>query len=150
MSAEEVIKQLESCVAQAAEQTGYEIYESRVYMRKGVCTLDVRIDNGAVISHEDCARFSSQLNNLIEARAIEADYSLEVSSPGFKRKLRNRAEYLRFTGSPVKILSLSGEPQSVYKGILLSCGDDSLRVREETGKVCDIGFSDVKSAFLDL
>jgi ribosome maturation factor RimP len=140
-------KEVESLIARAAVESSVEIYESSIQLRKGRAVIAVSIDTGTVVSHDDCVRYTRALDSLIEQAGIEDDYILEVASPGLKRKLRTSAEFIRFTGSPVKIV-FGGARTGFIKGSIVSADVDAVTV--DDGKNADrILFSDIKNANLD-
>jgi ribosome maturation factor RimP len=57
------------------------------------------------ITHEDCAQFSRDFGVLLDVEDLIPgdEYTLEASSPGLDRKLSQREDFERFTGSLVKI-----------------------------------------------
>ena len=57
------------------------------------------------VTHEDCAQFAQDFGTVLDVEDLVpgAEYTLEVSSPGLERKLSKPADYLRFTGSLVKL-----------------------------------------------
>ncbi len=64
-------------------------------------------DQLAGVTHEDCANYSRELGTIldVEDAVPGASYLLEVSSPGLDRKLVKPADYERFSGSRVKIMT---------------------------------------------
>jgi ribosome maturation factor RimP len=58
------------------------------------------------VTHEDCARFSREFGTIIDVEGVIAgSYTLEVSSPGLDRKLTKAADFKRFTGSRMKLMT---------------------------------------------
>ncbi len=57
------------------------------------------------MTHEDCAKFAQDFGTVLDVEDLipGAEYTLEVSSPGLERKLSKAEEYIRFTGSVVKL-----------------------------------------------
>jgi ribosome maturation factor RimP len=57
------------------------------------------------VTHEDCAVFSRDFGVLLDVEDLvpDAEYFLEASSPGLDRKLSKLDEFVRFSGSLVKI-----------------------------------------------
>jgi ribosome maturation factor RimP len=57
------------------------------------------------VTHEDCATFAHDFGTVLDVEDLipGAEYTLEVSSPGLERKLLKPADYIRFTGSLVKL-----------------------------------------------
>ena len=63
-------------------------------------------DPMAGVTHEDCASFSRQFGTILDVEdAMPGSYTLEVSSPGLDRKLVKPADFTRFTGSRLKLIT---------------------------------------------
>ncbi len=68
--------------------------------------LRLYIDKPEGVTHEDCANVSREIGTILDVEdAIPGSYTLEVSSPGLDRKLRGAADYERFVGSKIKLLT---------------------------------------------
>ncbi len=69
--------------------------------------LRVFLDKAAGVTHEDCAHFSREFGTIldVEDAVPGGTYVLEVSSPGLDRKLNRPADYERFAGSKVKLMT---------------------------------------------
>jgi ribosome maturation factor RimP len=61
----------------------------------------------AGVTHEDCANFSREFGTILDVEdAVPGGaYTLEVSSPGLDRKLTRAADFSRFVGSRVKLMT---------------------------------------------
>jgi ribosome maturation factor RimP len=59
------------------------------------------------VTHEDCANFSREFGTILDVEdAVPGGaYTLEVSSPGLDRKLTKAADFTRFVGSRVKLMT---------------------------------------------
>jgi len=58
------------------------------------------------VTHEDCANFSREFGTILDVEeVITGSYTLEVSSPGLDRKLTKAADFRRFTGSRLKLMT---------------------------------------------
>ncbi|CAN5692484.1 hypothetical protein BH10ACI4_BH10ACI4_20050 [soil metagenome] len=57
------------------------------------------------VTHEDCAKFAQDFGTVLDVEDLipGAEYTLEVSSPGLERKMSKAEDYVRFTGSLIKI-----------------------------------------------
>jgi ribosome maturation factor RimP len=60
-------------------------------------------------THEDCEVFTRDFGTVLDVEDLipGAEYTLEVSSPGLERKLSKPADFIRFTGSLVKLQTFS-------------------------------------------
>ena len=61
----------------------------------------------AGVTHEDCANFSREFGTILDVEDAMpgGSYTLEVSSPGLDRKLTKPADFSRFTGSRMKVMT---------------------------------------------
>src|SRR5712672_552484 len=60
----------------------------------------------AGVTHGDCANFSREFGTILDVEdAMPGTYTLEVSSPGLDRKLTKAADFTRFTGSRMKLMT---------------------------------------------
>jgi ribosome maturation factor RimP len=141
-------EKVERLVEKAAANLGYTVYDCVVQLRKGSSRIDVKIDNGAVVSHDDCVAYSRELTTLLDANDVIPDYTIEISSPGLKRKLRNAAEFTRFLGSPVKaVYVIEGKGDSV-KGKLLSADENGVTIDDGKRKI-SLRYEDIKNSNLE-
>src|ERR1700677_5194430 len=60
----------------------------------------------AGVTHGDCANFSREFGTILDVEdAVPGSYTLEVSSPGLDRKLTKAAEFERFVGSRMRLMT---------------------------------------------
>jgi len=60
----------------------------------------------AGVTHGDCANFSREFGTILDVEdAMPGSYTLEVSSPGLDRKLTRPAEFERFVGSRMRVMT---------------------------------------------
>jgi len=123
--------------------------------------LRVFIDKPAGVTHEDCANFSREFGTILDVEdAIPgAAYVLEVSSPGLDRKLIRAADFERFAGSRVKLMTrepvngnrhFEGRLDSFHDGRLtvdLSASRKKQRTADSSQKV-EIDLANVEKANL--
>ena len=90
--------------------------------------LRVYIDKPGGVDVSDCSAISRQLGDIIDVSVpIDAEYRLEVSSPGIYRRLYNKEEYKKFCGKAIKIeTELPIDGQRKLKGILKGISDDGI------------------------
>lgn len=118
----------------------------------------------AGVTHEDCANFSREFGTIldVEDAVPGGSYTLEVSSPGLDRKLIKAADFTRFTGSRVKLMTrqpvnnnrhFEGRLESFHDGRLtldLSVASHKSRKKMGTaaGQKIEIEFANVEKANL--
>lgn len=83
----------------------------------------------AGVTHGDCVTFSREFGTILDVEdAISGSYTLEVSSPGLDRKLTKAAEFARFVGSRMKLMTrnpvnnnrfFEGRLESFENGLLI-------------------------------
>jgi ribosome maturation factor RimP len=86
------------------------------------------------IGIEDCQRVSQDLSAILDVEdSLDNAYTLEVSSPGLERPLRDAADYERFAGRVAKIVVREAvERQMHFEGRL--CGVEEGAVVLEAGR----------------
>lgn len=134
-------------VLETAGELGYMVYEASVLIRGENSRVIVKIDHLRGISLQDCEIFSRGLARRLDSMEVLPNYSLEVSSPGLDRKIRNIEEYRRFSGAPVKIVYLDNEMKKAIRGTIGAVQPGSVEIISEEGDRT-IGFSDIVSANL--
>jgi ribosome maturation factor RimP len=119
----------------------------------------------AGVTHGDCADFSREFGTILDVEdAVAGSYTLEVSSPGLDRKLTKAADFQRFTGSRMKVMTkdpvsdnrfFEGRLESFRDGRLtLDLSAASKKSRKKMGaaateaKKIEIEFSNVEKANL--
>lgn len=115
------------------------------------------------VTHEDCAAFAADFGTLIDVEDLipGAEYTLEVSSPGLERKLSKPDEFARFTGSLIKLQTVTPvENNRHWQGRLISFDEGALTLdltavkqkgkakKAAAGQVVSIPFSNVEKANL--
>ncbi|PYX17172.1 MAG: ribosome maturation factor [Acidobacteria bacterium] len=87
--------------------TGLEIVEVELRGGGKARMLRIFIDKSGGVTHEDCANLSREVGTILDVEDVipGGSYLLEVSSPGLDRKLSRPADYERFTGSRVKVMT---------------------------------------------
>jgi ribosome maturation factor RimP len=135
----------------------------RVFLDKPAAGTDAL----AGVTHEDCAHFSREFGTILDVEDAMpgGSYTLEVSSPGLDRKLTRAADFERFTGSRMKLMTrqpvndnryFEGRLESFREGRLtLDLGVASKKSRKKMGsagaaeqQTIEIEFANVEKANL--
>ena len=136
---QDVVEQVRAIASRVADSHGFDIFDVQ-YRREGPgMVLRVQIDrkwsaanagaNRAMnmgtgaeesVSVEDCATVSRDLGAVLDVEDIvPTAYTLEISSPGLDRPLRQAADYRRFAGRRAKIVMRAAvDGQMFFKGRL--------------------------------
>ncbi len=141
---ERLITLLEPAVA----AMGYELADIDVHLgRRGV--LRLYIDRAGGVTVDDCQRVSEQVGALLDVEdPLPGAYNLEVSSPGFDRRLRTQAHFERFVGERVRIeLRDAREGRRNFTGRLTGLENGSVLL-EVDGEMWRLPLNDIAIARL--
>lgn len=134
-------------VAPTVEQLGYLLYDVE-YVKEGKeYFLRIYIDNENGIDLDDCEKVSTAIDPILdEADPISTAYSLEVSSCGLERHLREERHYTMAIGKEieVKLFKPLGSKREL-KGVLKSFLDGKVILETEENEVV-IEISNIASA----
>ncbi len=144
-----LIDKIKEVALPLCEAEGFELVDLEYITGQKDDIVRLYLDKPGGISMNDCVFVSRQLGDLIDVQIENIGaYRLEVSSPGPKRPLNNKKDYLRFQGHKVKILTndlISDKKKFI--GILEIINDDSVVVAVDGDKV-EIAVSLIKKATL--
>jgi ribosome maturation factor RimP len=133
---------------------GYALVRVAIVGGAGRPTLQVmaeRVD-GAAMSVDDCADISESISAVLDVEdPIAGAYTLEVSSPGIDRPLVKKADYDRFAGFEARVETsepVSGRKR--FRGRLLGTGEDTVRLKLDTGEDVEVPLARISKAKLVL
>jgi len=144
---------LERLIATLVEALGFELFELRIGGTRSRPTVQVRIDrlDGGSVTVDDCAVVSRAVEaKLDEDGSLGDRYTLEVSSPGLERPLRNAADWHRFVGRRASVSSpaLNGREEVEILAVDGEAGREVVVLRDERGHEQRVALADVKDARL--
>lgn len=131
------IEKIRDIVRRVAGSHGVELVEADLRGGGKARTLKITIDKPEGVTHEDCANVSREVSTIldVEDAVSGGSYTLEVSSPGLDRKLLGPQDYVRFTGSRIKVMTrepVNGNRH--FEGRLERFADGRLLLEVMTGK----------------
>ena len=122
--------ELEKLLEPSIERLGYELSDLEVRLGGKSGVIRLFIDHPDGIGVEDCEKVSSAVSALLDVEdPIPDHYDLEVSSPGWNRKLRKVEHFQRFAGETVKVelrFPIAGRKR--FRGTLVSSDDANIVV----------------------
>lgn len=128
-------------------ELGYELYDVMFVKEGAEWFLRLFIDSPKGIDLDDCEKVSNRVSDLLdETDPITTSYSLEVSSCGLERHLREKIHFEKAIGKNVEIKffkPINGEKS--IDGELLKIEDDKISLMRD-GIEIDVDLSDVSSA----
>lgn len=87
-----------------AEELGLILWDVQFVKEGAEWYLRVLIDKESGVSIDDCVELSHALDPVLDREdPISQEYLLEVSSPGFERKLTRVEHFQAFLGAPVRV-----------------------------------------------
>jgi ribosome maturation factor RimP len=127
---------------------GYDIYAVE-QSGAGGKTLRIAIDRPQGITLDDCERVSQVVGPLLDqADLIPGPYTLEVSSPGAERPLRDRSDFDRFLGKKAHVRYRFGDGEAVIEGVLAAVDDAGFAIRGRKNEFLHLDWGDLISARL--
>jgi ribosome maturation factor RimP len=133
---------------------GFELVDVEVKRGRDGHVVRLFVDKEGGIGLEELQSVSEEVSAILDAEdPIDSAYTLEVSSPGLDRPLRNEAEYRRFVGRLVKLASYEpvdgrrhwvGRLQSVEDGVLV------VSLEKEKGAVARVPLAKVSHGRLEV
>jgi ribosome maturation factor RimP len=159
LAAANVVERVRMVAARAAETHSLEIFDVQYRREAGGMVLRVQIDRpGSAataedsVSVEDCARVSRDLSALLDVEdVLPVAYTLEVSSPGLDRPLRQADDYRRFTGRQAKIVMREKvDGQAFFRGRLGGLDNNEVIIDGEDGRRHRVPISVITRANLEV
>lgn len=114
--------------------------------------LKVFIDKKGGVSLDDCEKASKHISQVLDVEdIIPHSYTLEVSSPGLDRPLKNTEDYQREKGKLVRINTFGPiNNQKIFIGRILDIDNSIVRIEEEKLGQMEIPLSNIAKARLEI
>lgn len=142
--------QIETVVAEALQQQGYELIDLIFQPHGSKQLLQFFIDKEGGINLGDCEILTDKIDAVLQMEnLVNGAYILEVSSPGLKRMLKKPAHFKKFTGERAKIfLKEPIDNRGVFTGLIESADDNQIVLSDGTNKYTFV-YDAIKKAHLD-
>ncbi len=139
---------VEDLVGPVVEASGLELWDVSFRKESGRMILRVTVDRDGGVDLETISQTSERLSRRLDLEGFSGDrpYSLEVSSPGLERTLREPRHFERSVGQQVKVKT--AEPvggRRVHEGALVSADAEAIVIASEGGEL-RVPYADVASA----
>lgn len=123
-----ITERLTDMIAPAVEALEYELVGIEFIRAGKHSTLRVYIDHDDGISVDDCARVSHQVSAVLDVEdPINAEYNLEVSSPGLDRPLFTAAQFEQFQGEMAQVvLNVPVAGKRKFTGVIHMVADNKV------------------------
>ena len=144
------ITTIESTVAGALAQSGYEVVDLIIQNLGSKKLLQFFVDKDGGVNLDDCEKVSKLIDSVLEMEnIIDGAYILEVSSPGIKRVLKRPEHFKKFIGSRAKIMTKQmRENRANFTGVITAADDNQVTLEDGTTQFV-FKYEDIKKASLD-
>jgi ribosome maturation factor RimP len=138
------IEQLRAIAERVAASRGLEIWDIQSRREATGHVVRVFIDRPGPaataeesVSIEDCEQVNREISTILDVEdPLPFSYTLEVSSPGLDRPLREVADYRRFTGRLAKVVvSEPVDNQKAFEGRLRGVEQDEVLLEAPNGRM---------------
>ncbi|ASG66129.1 ribosome maturation factor RimP [Idiomarina piscisalsi] len=142
-------ERLTDIIRPAVEALDYELWGVEFVRAGKFSTLRVYIDHPNGISVDDCADVSYQVSSLLDVEdPINAEYNLEVSSPGMERPFFNTEQMVPYINETVAVQLIAAQKNKrKFQALLEAVEDDTLTLTVDDDTL-QVKMRDVKSIHL--
>ncbi len=118
-----------------AASLGLQLWDVRFQKEGKNHYLRIIIDKPGGVTMDDCVNMSHAIDPVLdEADPIDAEYNLQVSSPGVERELVRDEHFQQFLGARVMLRTPKAvEGRRNFKGVLTAYADGALTVETDEG-----------------
>lgn len=147
-TAEESIVKIEKIVLPVLKEMELELVDIEYLQEGGYWYVRIYIEKlDGDVSLDDCAKVSMAVEDDID-KLIDKKFFLEISSPGVERPLKREKDYIRFTGSKIKVsLKHKINEKKNFEGILFKFENDTVFLMTDNEEL-EIPFKEVRKANL--
>lgn len=142
--ASQPLEQVRAIAARVAASRGLEVWDVQSRRETYGHVVRVFIDRPGPaatpeesVSIEDCEQVNREMSTILDVEdPLPFAYTLEVSSPGLDRPLRDSEDYRRFTGRLAKVVvSEPVDRQKAFEGRLRGVEGDDVLLEAPNGRV---------------
>ncbi len=133
-------KAIEKCnqsVVPVIEKMGYDVLEVEYAKKVDGMNLTFFIDKPEGITLDDCEKVNNAITDLLDEINVsdDAPYTLNVSSAGLDRPIKNQKDFNRNKGKQVEIkLYVPYNKQKLYTGALIGFDEKGYTIKNDKGE----------------
>jgi len=126
---ENIKKKVLQLANQVADEQGIEVVDIELF-GKGKLLLRVVIDREGGVTLGDCESFSSSFEAILDVEdPVQGSYTLEVSSPGLDRPLKEIKDFEKSTGKLARLVTTEKiENQNFFIGRIIEVSKGLIRL----------------------
>ncbi|MGD0916213.1 MAG: ribosome maturation factor RimP [Thermodesulfobacteriota bacterium] len=147
----EIIDRVRTVANPILSSEGMELVEIQYRREARGWVLRLYLDKEGGVTLDDCTRASREVERSLDVEDfIPSPYTLEVSSPGLTRSLKDEKDFLRYCNRLIKVKTLNPiENRRQFMGKLLKISENRIEI-ETDGGVFQIPLSNVAKANLEI
>jgi ribosome maturation factor RimP len=152
MNLDDLKEKLINMIEPLISDLGMELVDVELKRSKGRMFLRVFIDREGGVTIDDCESASHEIEALLDVEdPIPSSYVLEVSSPGLDRPLKKPADFKRFCGNTVRIVTTEPvDGQTFFVGKIDTASDDSVVLLLPKDRKVKISYNVISRARLEV
>jgi ribosome maturation factor RimP len=139
---------VEQLVRPVVEAAGLELWDVSFEKEAGRMVLRVVVDRDGGVDLDTISSTSERVSRRLDLEAFSEDrpYSLEVSSPGLERPLREPRHFERSVGQSVKVRTAAPvDGRRTHEGALVSADSEAIVIASDGGEL-RVPYVDISSA----
>ncbi|MEW6570075.1 MAG: ribosome maturation factor RimP [Nitrospirota bacterium] len=132
----EIKEQVRKLAKEIAREQGFEIFDVGL-TGEGRLLLRVTIDKQEGVTLDDCERFSKSLGARLDVEnLIPGSYTLEISSPGIDRPLRDLEDFEKNMGRLARIITSEKiQNQNFFVGHISGVSKNTVKLTMRKGEI---------------
>jgi ribosome maturation factor RimP len=139
---------VERLVRPVVEAAGLELWDVSLGKEAGRMVLRAFVDRDGGIDLDTISSISERISRRLDLEGFSPDrpYSLEVSSPGLERALRQPRHFERSVGQTVKVKTAAPVGgRRTHEGALVSADSEAIVIASDGGEL-RVSYADIASA----
>lgn len=151
MMSKDVVDRVKAIADAIVLSQGMELIDVEYRREARGWVLRLYIDKEGGVTVDDCGRISQEVGRSLDVEDfILAPYTLEVSSPGLTRRLKDEKDFIKYRNRLIRVKTFEPvENRRQFKGKLLGISDNRIEIEVEGG-VFQIPLSKVAKANLEI
>lgn len=141
-------KNIEAIVLPVVQSLGYDLYDVEYIKEGGDWYVRLYIDSKKGIDLDDCEKVSDAVGEELDrVDPIPTSYSLEVSSCGLERRLREKKHFEAAISQNIEVKVYRAiNKEKIFTGILKAVDENSITLENEQDKEIQIDFDNISNA----
>jgi ribosome maturation factor RimP len=148
---QEIVERVQNIAEPILSREGLELVDIEYRRETRGWVLRLYIDKEGGVNVDDCSHASQEVGRSLDVEeVITTPYTLEVSSPGLDRPLKNEKDFRKSIHKLIRVKTVDPiQNQKNFKGRLLTVSENRIEIEAE-GKVVEIPLSQVAKAKLEI